>query len=430
MSLRIVGAPYWCGVLLAWSLSAFAAAGTTEIAEPTGLLQRQQALELALLRHPGLRASRAEVQAREGSAEQAGALPNPELEVLRENFGNDRLQGTDGPATTFALGQLLELGGKRSARRDSADAFHARAEQDYQLARATLRAEVNQAFTELLAAQARQQLARDMIALADETHRAVSESVKAGKVSPLEETRAGVILAGVRLDAEQAERDLMTARRRLSATWASAHPLFTAAETDWEPLPELPPVEVLRERLPASPELARWTSTLAQREAEQSLARARRIPDITLRAGIKRYEELDEDVYLVGASLPLPLFNRHQGGVREADARFEQARHEQAAAAGHLAQQLGDSYSRLQSARARAVGLKQDIIPAAEQVLQASREGYRYGKFKLFDVLDAQRTVYAARGQYLTALTEFHQRLADLERLLGAPLVTTNGDKK
>jgi cobalt-zinc-cadmium efflux system outer membrane protein len=430
MSLRIVGAPYWYGVLLAWSLSAFAATGTTEIAEPTGGLQRYQALELALLRNPGLMASRAEVQAREGSAEQAGALPNPELEVLRENFGNDRLQGTDGPATIFALGQLLELGGKRSARRSSADAFHARAEQDYQLARATLRAEVNQAFTELLAAQARQQLARDMIALAEETHRAVSESVKAGKVSPLEEIRAGVILAGVRLDAEQTERDLMTARRRLSATWASARPLFTEAEADWEPLPELPSVDALLERLPASPELMRWTSTLAQREAEQSLARAQRIPDITLRAGIKRYEELGEDVYLVGVSIPLPLFNRNQGGVREANARFEQARHEQDSAAGRLAQQLTDSYSRLQSARTRAIGLKQDLIPAAEQVLQASREGYRYGKFKLFDVLDAQRTVYATRGQYLTALTEFHQRLADLERLLGAPLLTPNGDKK
>jgi cobalt-zinc-cadmium efflux system outer membrane protein len=195
-------------------------------------------------------------------------------------------------------------------------------------------------------------------------------------------------------------------------------------------LPELPSVDALLERLPASPELMRWTSTLAQREAEQSLARAQRIPDITLRAGIKRYEELGEDVYLVGVSIPLPLFNRNQGGVREANARFEQARHEQDSAAGRLAQQLTDSYSRLQSARTRAIGLKQDLIPAAEQVLQASREGYRYGKFKLFDVLDAQRTVYATRGQYLTALTEFHQRLADLERLLGAPLLTPNGDKK
>lgn len=430
MSLRIVGAPFCYGVLLVWSLSAFAAAGATEISEPTGVLQRQQALDLAMTHNPGLMASQAEIQALQGIAEQASTLPNPEIEVLRENFGNDRLQGTDGPTTTLAMWQLLELGGKRGARRDSANALHVGAEQDYLLARAMLRAEVNQAYTELLAAQARQQLARDMIALAEETHRTVAETVKAGKVSPLEETRAGIILASARLDTEQAERDLMTARSRLSATWASAHPLFTEAETDWDPLPELPPIDALAARLPESPEMTRWASTVTQREAEQGLARAQRIPDLTVRAGIKRYEELNEDVYLVGASIPLPLFNRNQGSVREANARLEQARHEQGSTAGRLGQQLNDSYSRLQGARARAIGLKQVVIPAAEQVLQATREGYRHGKFRLFDVLDAQRTVYTTRGQYLTALTEFHQRLADLERLLGAPLVTANGDRK
>jgi cobalt-zinc-cadmium efflux system outer membrane protein len=46
------------------------------------------------------------------------------------------------------------------------------------------------------------------------------------------------------------------------------------------------------------------------------------------------------------------------------------------------------------------------------------------GRFGLLDVLDAQRTLMAVGGQYVRALSEYHQAVVRVERLIGAPLPT------
>ena len=47
-------------------------------------------------------------------------------------------------------------------------------------------------------------------------------------------------------------------------------------------------------------------------------------------------------------------------------------------------------------------------------------KGFDLGKFGFLDVLDAQRTLLAAKGQYLRALGETHRARIELDRLLGA----------
>lgn len=59
--------------------------------EPVGTIALPQALALALARNPALAAFSREIRAREGLVLQARLLPNPELGVTAENFGNSRL---------------------------------------------------------------------------------------------------------------------------------------------------------------------------------------------------------------------------------------------------------------------------------------------------------------------------------------------------
>ena len=53
-------------------------------------------------------------------------------------------------------------------------------------------------------------------------------------------------------------------------------------------------------------------------------------------------------------------------------------------------------------------------------------EGYRFGKFGYLDVLDSQKTLFEAKGQYLDALADYHKAVADVERLIGEPLAPVN----
>ncbi len=89
-----------------------------------------------------------------------------------------------------------------------------------------------------------------------------------------------------------------------------------------------------------------------------------------------------------------------------------------------MAALLADAYAALASAHDEATILRTDALPGAQQTFEAVTEGYRLGRFGLLDVLDAQRTLIAVGGQYVRALAEYHKAVAEVERLIGAPLMT------
>ena len=88
--------------------------------------------------------------------------------------------------------------------------------------------------------------------------------------------------------------------------------------------------------------------------------------------------------------------------------------------------QLATAYETLAAAYEAATTLRDEVLPAATETLAATEEGYREGKFDLLTVLDAQRTLFEATNQYLDAAQTYHQRRAEVERLIGTPLDDLN----
>ena len=80
--------------------------------------------------------------------------------------------------------------------------------------------------------------------------------------------------------------------------------------------------------------------------------------------------------------------------------------------------------NRLQSSYKEASTLKDHILPEAQKAYNVINDGYLMGRFDFLDVLDAQRTLFEARGQYLRALTDFHIITAEIERLIAQDLKT------
>ena len=64
--------------------------------------------------------------------------------------------------------------------------------------------------------------------------------------------------------------------------------------------------------------------------------------------------------------------------------------------------------------------LQRDIMPGAQSAYDAATKGFELGKFSFLEVLDAQRTSFQAKSQYLRALAEAHRSAAEIERILGA----------
>ena len=396
--------------IAAWPACALAAS------EPAAPLTLQTALALAADANADLSAARHELSATDGAVQQAGLRPNPTLEVERV----DRKRADDVGETTFLLSQPLELGGKRGARIQAAERGRASAAAALAARQAEIRANVIDAWFAVLAAQEQLRLAQESSELAQRAAQATGRRVVAGKVSPVEETRAKVAAASVTLALLRARSELAVARKKLAAMWGNPSPRFDKAEGDIDQLPSLPDQAQLHHRLAQAPAMALARSELASRQSLAQVELSRRMPDVTLNLGSKRSEELGRSQLIVGFSVPLPLFDRNQGNVLETARRVDKARDELSSTALRLDSDLAQAREDFDLAREQALALRTDIVPGAQSAYAAATTGFENGKFGFLDVLDAQRTLLDARSQYLNALAQAHRAHASITRILGA----------
>ncbi len=399
-------------------------------ANATDSVTLRDAVALALLHNPELATFAWETRAREARVLQANRLPNPVFGLDLEDIGGSRLRSgvagneqTIQPQTTVRLGQLIELGGKRAARRDLAARTRDLAAWDFEAARIDVLTQVTQAFIDVLAAQEMVALTGQTTQLVERVRRSVAARVVAGVVSPIEETRADVAVATVRVESNRALGLLEASRRRLASYWGAVEATFPGVIGDLGVAPPPPPsITAVRTRVAENPDLARWAVEILQREAAVAAERSKRLPDVTLSAGYRRFTDLDANAFVVGASVPLPVFDRNRDGIEEARSRLGKAYQERRAAEARISARLAEAYRALASAYAEVTALRTTVLPGARETFAAISEGYRLGKFGYIDVLDAQRTVIAAGAQYLRALSDYHKAVADVERLIGAPL--------
>lgn len=395
------------------------------IDEPTGALTLRQALALALARSPELAVFSWDVRIGEARVLQAGLRPNPEAGVEVENvLGTGDFRGAREAETTLQLSQLIELGGKRAARVNTATLSRDLAGWNYETARLDVFTRTAEAFVEVLSLQQRLALAEETVRLAEQALDAVSRRVEAARTFAVEKTKAEVALASVRIERDQTQRALDAARQRLTSNWGNTQPRFEQVQGDLEQLAAIPELEQLQERLRQNPQLARWATEILQREAALKLEKSRRVPDVTVGGGYRRLSGPDDNAFVAAVSIPLPLFNRNQGNIREAEYRLAQAQDEQRAAELQVTTALGQAWQRLAAAQAEVAAIKENVLPGAQQAFETMSQYYTEGRLSYLEVLDTQRTLFAARSQYYRALSDFHQAVLGIERLIGEPLTS------
>jgi cobalt-zinc-cadmium efflux system outer membrane protein len=391
--------------------------------EPTGILTLARASAAALARSPALEGFSWELRASEARLLQAGLRPNPTLDAQLEDVaGTGQFSGTGQAQTTLLLSQLIELGGKRAARRDAAAAGRDLKGREYEVKRVEVLAQVAENFIELLAMQQQVALARETTLLAEASLRTVRERGRAGKAPAIEEKKALVALSRQRINEEHAEHELAVTRAQMAATWASITPSFDRADGALFHIVAVAPFEELATRLATGPELTRWTSEQQLRAAEARLANIRRIPNLTVGGGVRRFEGSDDSSFVFGFTLPLPVADRNQGHRAEAQARVHATAADGRAAAIRLHTVLFGIYQELRHAAQALGSLEREIVPLATSALTLAEQGFRNGRLSYLELLDAQRTFVDVRRERIEVAATYQQLLLGIERLLGAPV--------
>jgi cobalt-zinc-cadmium efflux system outer membrane protein len=351
---------------------------------------------------------------------QAGLRPNPELRVEMEDFaGSGAFAGTDEAQTTIGVGQVLELGGKRRARLDVAEAAESVVSIDQRRVRRDLIAATSRAFYEVLRAQSERALADETVRIDEQIVSVVAGRVRAGSSSRVELTKAEVALARARMSRSQSERSLLSARRRLAATWGDSDAHFEEAMSSAESVAPPPTLASLLAGIEKTLELERSAAEIRRREAGVAVEERQRIPDVEVGLGYRRLAGPDDDAMVADLRLPLPIFDRNQGSVLEAKQRVAGAEAERRALVVDLAASLRESHDSLSMAHEEIRALDDAILPAATTAFDAIREGYREGRFSYLDLLDAERTLNDARKRRIDATTAYQVSLVEIDRLVG-----------
>jgi cobalt-zinc-cadmium efflux system outer membrane protein len=398
---------------------AFAKNLSSTEAETKRSLSLQEALQ-RIQSSPALKAAGKSVEVKEGLARQAGLLPNPEIAVEVENFaGKDELKGLDGAEITVALSQQIELGGKRSARKTAAGHDLNLAKWDYQSQKQDQQLATMKAFYAVLTAQERLGQAEQLLSLAEQGYQTVADRVEAGKVSPVQKLRASVELNMARNRFESAKRQRTRARHTLASKWGDSTPDFDTVVGVFDDLNEPPEWDALQTDFLSNSDVQRWQSELANKKAVLDLERAGTVPDVTLVFGVRKFRETNANALVAGLEFPLPFFDRNQGGRMAAQAQVSQSVYRRDAAVAELTSGLQSAYQDLLAAHYQARSIQQEIMPAAEQANEAAQIGYRAGKFDFLDALDAQRTLFEVKAEYISAFSAYHAARLDVMRMAG-----------
>lgn len=388
--------------------------------EPTGILSLEQALLLALKKNPELAVLFQEIQAKDALKLQSVLRPNPELSLEMENFlGTEELSGVKGLETTLKYSQLFERGEKRFKRAHVAALNKELAQWDYKGKQRDVIAEVKEAFVDVLVEQERLSLLLEITETTRQVYDAVSARVKAGKVPPIEETKAKIALTSNEVELKKAEEKLKGLKKRLSATWGSTETLFQGVTGNLHEIPPLDDLQKLTLNSSQNPDSARWETEFKQRASQLMLEETKKVPDFTFSAGLRHFKETDDKAFLVEFSMPLLLYDKNPGGILEAKTLSLKAQYEKKAAETKIYAQLSETYQEATAAHKEILALKDQVLPLSTSVFKAISEGYRLGKFGYLDVLDAQRTLFEMKLKFLEALGVYHKALVGIERLVG-----------
>jgi cobalt-zinc-cadmium efflux system outer membrane protein len=391
----------------------------------TGELSLRDALAAALRGNPSLSRFGYEVRAAEAEVVQAGLWPNPELDAEFEDFaGTGDLEGVDALEVTLALSQTFPLGGDIEKRQELAQQQGRLAGWDYEAARIALLSETTGRYVDVLAAQRQVELGRESLKLAEQVADSIGRRVDAGDAPAVERSRAAVPVATARIALRRAERLLETARVQLALTWGSSSPAFDSVTGDLDRMRPLPPISGIAALIGQNPDVARWVTEIASRQAEVELARAEAVPDLTAGLGYRWFNETDDSALVAGVSIPLPVFDRRQGDILAGRFGVAAARNQQRAVELEVEAAVAAAYARLANAYDEALALRDTAIPPATEAYNDIRQAFDRGNLGFLDVLEAERTLIDLREQYVNALAEYHGAAAELEGLIGQSLDT------
>ncbi|MFH1217284.1 MAG: TolC family protein [Pseudomonadota bacterium] len=390
---------------------------------PTGRITLADAITAALANNPDIAAASHEIWAREGAGLQKGLLANPRFFSEFEEFGGSgEFSGVDALGTTVGISQEIPLAGKRDKRVRIAEHETDIARLELQEKIVALSRNVKKRFLRVYFLDQSLLLETKNIALLQDVQDVISRQIALGDISPLDERKTTVELALAKSTLARAKRELEMARIELASSWGSREVYFDQVEFSDQTIQLLPEEDELWQTAQGHPEMKIKQMQIEQLKASLDLAKADAVPDLEVEGGVKYFNESNDHAYFLGFSIPIPIFDRNKGGIREAAENIHKGKKELAGASSRMRTELAVLLERLQIIVEESDTTETTIIPAAHEAYEALKKAYEAGEKDYLELLDSQRILIEVQRQNLLLKTEHHDLIADLEAITAKDL--------
>ena len=397
--------------LLAVSAGAMASDSACEAAQ----LSMGDATGYMLEHNPQIDEARSALDGARADQVTASERPNPVLTFNSTAYNTRTGLGSGGIwqkklDSVLRLDQTIERGGKRNLRLQAAAAGLDAAESDYQDLIRQLRLATANSYYDLLLAQLRVDVNRQLAELQHKTEEASALRFAAGDIAEADLIRIRVERARADSDLQRAQAELQAAQIALAHLMGCEQATKLTAASEW-PNPAAESLIDDRISLEQRPDVKAARAREQRSQTLAGLAEAQRTRDVSVGLQYEHFPPDGQQLLGVGFSVPLFLFHRYDGEIAraraDADAASAAARQTRADALADIEQ----ARSALRHAAERARRAEQDFLPLSEKAAAAMDFSYTHGAVGALDLLDARRTLHAAKLEALDAQAAYAKAL-------------------
>ena len=414
-----------CAAIATWLLCG-AAFGAEPAPQPTAnagsmSLTVDEATALFLKQNLDLLMAQYGIESAKGLEVTARLFPNPILSVDATTSTTRSVNRTG--SVTGRVDQLFELAGKRTYRQESARYATLSAEAAFADAVRTLGFSVREAFYKVLQSGRKLELAKENSAFFNEVVNINTIRFKKGVIAEADLIKLRVQAVDFQNQVIIATQERFAAQNTLKAL-IGIRPnveLMLVGELAYKDATLL--LEALKaDALVTRPDLIVKERTLAQRGAEMKLAKAFRVPDVTigLDKNIQGPEGPNSPNQIGGGvSVPLPLFNRNQGGILQAEAGVRAAEVDRNKTRLQVEIDVENAYRNFTQTQMLVQAYRGGALEDARASREIAKKAYERGGTSILDVLDAFRTFNATMQGYLEALLGYQRSLLEIDSAVG-----------
>lgn len=356
--------------------------------------------------NPELAAARYQIAEAEGRLLQAGRRSNPELSLeFAHNAAFEEGEISIGISQKFPLTNRLSL--EKTVNQTAMEAAKAEVRE----VERQLIAESKQILIRSLAIRHEKKIIQQQSNLARQLADYIGAAATKGEGSVLDAGQAHLEAAQFRNQLRQLDAQTTTLSGQLK-------PLLGMSVNSKVVISGQLPASLTPERsLNTSRRPDLQAARLAARQAAENAAlersKCQEDIELSLSGGVERSEDAPEGfeteaIFKFGVTIPLPLWNKNEGAIHEADARQQRKQSEAQALNREIQHQLATAHAEMSEWAKLASEISNTLLPLAQQQAKLAEQAYREGQGDLQSTLRSREQMLELALSRLHALRDFH----------------------